>query len=101
MVYHGIHTPGGDTEEQARLAQLFEIAQVVTPVRLRHDGNLETFGLQHPTNYGSAKSRMIYVGIAREENHIQLVPASHFHLFFGGWQPCSIIDHTEKLFLQK
>ena len=36
MVHHRVHRTGIDSEIQSRSAQLAEIAQVVTPVRLRN-----------------------------------------------------------------
>ena len=47
VVDHGVHGAGAYTEEQPRPAELAEVAQVVAPVGLRHNGDLIPFGLQH------------------------------------------------------
>ena len=64
VVHHGVHAAARYAEEEPRLAQLAEIAQVVAPVGLRYDGHAVAFGLQQSAYYGCAECGMVYVGVA-------------------------------------
>ena len=40
FVYHRVHAPGRDGEEEARPTEFLEVTEVAVPVRLWHDGHL-------------------------------------------------------------
>ena len=87
VVHHRIHAAGRDAEEEARFAQFAEVAQVVAPVGLRHDGHAVAFGLQQPADDRRSEGGVIDVGIAGEQDDVEVVPAECFHLFGRGREP--------------
>ena len=64
LVDHRVHAPGSDTEEETRTAHLAEVAQVVTPIGLRHDGHTQTLGFEDAPYHGSTERGVVYIGIA-------------------------------------
>ena len=74
VVDHRIHRPGRDAEEEPRRTQLGEVAQVVPPVGLRHDGHAVAFGFEQAADHCRAECRMVDVGVARKEDDVQLLP---------------------------
>ena len=45
MINHRIHRPGRNAEEEARSTELFEVAEIASPIRLGNDGDAQTLGL--------------------------------------------------------
>ena len=81
VVHHRVHRSGRDAEEEARGPELGEIAQVVAPVGLRDDGHTVTLGLEQAPDDCRSECRVVDVGIAREEDHVELIPAAFADLF--------------------
>ena len=84
VVDHRIHRPGRDAEEEPRRAQLGEVAQVVPPVGLRHDGHAVAFGFEQATDHCRAECRMVDVGVARKEDDVQLLPPACADFLYRG-----------------
>lgn len=87
MVDHGIHGTRRDAEEIFGSSELLEIAEVVLPVRLRDDSDLETFCFENATYNCSPERWMVDIGIATEKHDIHLVPPSKLGLLDRCWQP--------------
>ena len=85
-VYHRVHGSRRYAEEEARATQLLEVTEVAVPVGLRNDGHAVAVRLQDSSQDGSSEGWVIHVGITREEDYIQFVPASEFALLLGSWQ---------------
>ena len=64
MVHHRVHSAGRHAEEEARLAEFAEVAEVVAPVGLRHDSHPVTGLLERPSNHCGTKGGMVHIGIA-------------------------------------
>ncbi|MNT24715.1 hypothetical protein D3C72_1602060 [compost metagenome] len=79
LVDHGIHVAGGNAVIQARLA---EDAERVSrqPVRLADDADSVALRFEQAANEGHAETRMVNVGVARDEDDVALVPAQRVHL---------------------
>ncbi len=88
MVNHRIHSAGRNTEEQPRSTEFLEVAQIVLPVRLRHNSHAIVPHLhQYAPNHGSTKRRVVNIGIARKQHDVHLVPTAKFHLLHRRRQP--------------
>ena len=85
VVHHRVHSACRDSEEQSRRTQLGEVAQVVTPVGLRHDGYTIPLCLQQSSDDGSTKGGVVDIGITREEDYINIIPPQRAHLLYGCW----------------
>ena len=83
VVDHRVHGSGRHAEEQPRRAQFGEVAQVVPPVGLGDDCHAIAFGLEQPSDDRRPESRVVDVGIAREEDHIELIPSAIADLLDG------------------
>ena len=79
LVDHGIHVAGRNAVVQTRLA---EDAEGVgrQPVRLADDANAVTLRFKQAADEGHAETRMVDVGVARDEDDVALVPAQRVHL---------------------
>jgi len=86
-VDHRVHATGRHAEEEPGRAEFFEIAQIVAPVRLRQDRDAKTFAFDHASHHGGTKRRMIHVGVAGNENHVDLIPAARIELVARDRQP--------------
>ena len=75
-VDHRVHGSRRDSEKEARPPQFLEVAVVAVPVGLWYNGHSVTLGFQHTAYDGCTKRWVIHIGIAREEDDIQLVPSS-------------------------
>ena len=84
MVDHGIHGPGIDPEIQPRSPQFPEIPQVVPPVRLGHDSHPVAPFLEPAADDRRPERRMVDKGIARNENHINVIPSEREDLLHRG-----------------
>lgn len=76
---HGVHRPGGDGGEQARPAHDLQCCRV-TPVGLGEDADPVAFGLQQAGQERHAEGRVVDVGVAADEQHVELRPAARRHL---------------------
>ena len=74
VVDHAVHVPGADAEEQARPAEL-PPGLGAPPVGLAEDRHPEPGRLQHPAEDPHRERRVIDVGVARDEDDVDLVPA--------------------------
>ena len=54
VVHHGVHCAGGNTEKQSWGSKFFKVAQVVLPVRLRHDCHIVAFVLEYASQDSAA-----------------------------------------------
>lgn len=62
------------------------------PVGLRNDRHFVALGLKEPADDSRAKRRMVDIGIAGKENHVQLVPPTQLtFLAVGGQKVCQLI----------
>ena len=78
MVDHRIHGTGRDSGEQPRTAHDLEGFRI-SPVRLSEDTNPKAFGFEQAGQKWCTESRMVDIGISRNEEHIEFVPAALFH----------------------
>ena len=83
VVDHRVHGAPGYAEEEPRSAQFGEIAQVVAPVGLGDDRHAVALGFEQAPHDGGPEGRMVDVGIAREEDHVQLIPSAFADLLDG------------------
>jgi hypothetical protein len=56
------------------------------PRRLRQDGDAEALGLEHAAEQGGGERRVVDVGVAADEDHVDRVPAARLHLGGSGGQ---------------
>ena len=77
-VDHGIHVASGHAKKQIGLAQSLEGFGAV-PLGLRDDAHAKTLGFQHAPNDGHAKTRVVHIGVARDQNDVATVPAQLRH----------------------
>ena len=77
-VDHRIHIAGGDAEKKLRPAQRPK-GLGGRPVRLGDNTDAKTLRLQHASDQRHAETRMIDIGIARDQDHVTLVPAEAVH----------------------
>lgn len=87
FVDHGVHAASGDTEEKARWAKLFEVAQIVFPVGLADESDTQAHTFDEATDHSGAKRGVIDIGITRNQDHIEFIPAAKLGLFGGGGKP--------------
>jgi hypothetical protein len=83
MVDHRVHRAARNAEKQARSAQFAEVAQVVAPVGLGNDRHAVALGFEQASHDGRPESRVVDVGVAREEDHVQLIPSAFADLLDG------------------
>ena len=55
------------------------------PVRLRDDADLVAVLLEQTADDGRADTRVVDLGITRDEDEIKLVPAALFHVAPADW----------------
>jgi len=73
--------------EQAGLAHLLKVAQVVLPIGLWYDSHTQAFTFQNTADDGSAESRVVYISVPGNDDHVQFIPPSCFHFCPGDGQP--------------
>ncbi len=73
MVDHRVHISGRYAKKQTRSTQFFEITQVVPPIGLWHYSYRIPLRLQHSCYNSRTKRRVVYIGIAGEQNDIRTV----------------------------
>ena len=86
VVYHRVHNTSRNAEAEARSAKLLEIAQVVTPIWLRHNRHTQPLILEESRHHRRTERWVVDIGIARKENYIDIVPPELTHLLDGCWQ---------------
>ena len=84
LVEQRIHVACRDEEAEPRLAEAVEILRTV-PVRLRDDADLVAVLLEQAADDGRAEARMVDVGVARDEDEVELVPAALLHVTPADW----------------
>ena len=87
VIDHGVHAAGGDAEEEPWGAEFFEVAEVVAPIGLGDDGDLEAFGFEETADDGGAEGRVVDVGVAGDDDDIEFVPAACEDFVAGGGEP--------------
>ena len=83
VVDHRVHGAGRYAEEELRGPQFGEVAQVVAPVGLGDDRHAVALGFEQPSHDRSPEGRVVDVGIAREEDHVELIPSAFADLLDG------------------
>ena len=83
VVDHRIHRSCRDAEEEPRGPEFCEVPQVVPPVGLRDDRHAIPFGFEQASHDRGAEGRMVDVGVAREEDDVELVPSAFADLLDG------------------
>ena len=83
VVYHRIHSTTRHTKEESWCAQFLEVAQVITPVRLWYDGYAIPLGLKQTADDRRTKGWVVDIGIAGEEDHIDVIPPQGAYLLYG------------------
>ena len=80
VVDHAVHVAGADAEEQPRPAEL-PPGLGASPVGLAENRDPKPGRLQHPAQDPHRERRMIDVGVARDEDDVDIVPApARLHL---------------------
>ena len=70
---------------EARLSEFGKV-KIVLPVWLRKYGNAVPAAFKKALENRGAKRRVINIGIARNKDKIDFVPAAFFHIFTVYWQ---------------
>ena len=96
-VDHGIHVARGHAEEQIGFAQGFEGFGAL-PIGLGNDADPKTLVLQHPPNDGHAKTGVIDIGVARDDDDVATVPTELRHFLFGHRQKRSCAETSRPVF---
>ena len=82
MAQHGVQIATGNEHAQTGLAQLSKIVWLV-PGRLAQKCHLVALSLQHTANHRRSKGRVVHIGIAANEQKVQLLPATFCNFFPG------------------
>ena len=77
-VDHRIHIAGGHAVKQIRLTQGLKCFDAV-PFGLGNDANAKTLGFEHATNDRHAKTRVVHIRVASDQNDVATVPAKLRH----------------------
>ena len=99
-VDHRIHVASGHTPKQVGLAEHLERFSTL-PFRLRNDADPEALCFKHAANHRHAKTRVINIRIATDDDDVATVPAKHVHLkprggqkFGGAKASCPVLAVT-------
>ncbi len=82
MIDQRVHVAGADAEEEARPAEL-PPRFAGAPVGLGQHGNAEALGLQHANQDGGGEAGVVDVGVAADQDDVNVVPAAPPHLGAG------------------
>ena len=85
VVDHRVHVARRDPEEQPRATELAPRFAAV-PVGLCEHGHTPSRGLEEPPDEAVGEARVVDVGIPRDEDDIDRVPAPCLHLRPAHWQ---------------
>ena len=80
MVHHAVHGTTSNAEKESRTSELSKITQVVSPVGLRNNGHLVPCCLKRAPDNSRAKRRMVNIGIACDQHHVNLLPTETLDL---------------------
>ena len=82
--HQGIDVSRRDTGAETGPAKPGEVIQPM-PIRLRNHAHAVTAIFQEASNHGGAVGRMIHIGVAGDEQHIEFAPppAAHFFRIHG------------------
>ena len=80
VIYHAIQIAGGDKKAKFRFAERLK-SRGAMPVRLCYEPYLISLALEQSIDDSRAKTRMIDIGIPRNQNKIQLLNVSRAQLF--------------------
>ena len=84
LIHHRVHAARRNTEKQAWLTQLLEVAEVAMPVGLRHNSHSIARSLKRATYHGSTERRVVYISICRKKDYIKFVPSTQFAFLLCG-----------------
>ena len=91
-VDHRVHGTGRHSKEEPWASEFLEVAVVAMPVGLRYDRHFIALCLKEPADDSRAKRRMVDIGIAGKENHVELIPPAQLaFLAGGGKEVCQLI----------
>ena len=94
VVDERVHRTRGDPHEQARTPQAKQVLRRV-PARLGHDSHPEAPRLEHPADDRGPEGGVVHVGVARDEEDVDPVPASGGDLVWEhGQEPAGRIHGT-------
>ena len=96
VVHHGVHGAGIQAEVQPRGAQLAEIAEVVPPVGLGHHRHTVAPFLQPSAYHRRPEGRMVYEGVSREQDYINVIPSQGLHLLDGSRKHIVLTRHLRQ-----
>src|SRR5439155_13048075 len=76
VVHHRVHVAARDAEEETRTAAGREVGQSarLVPARLADDADLESARCEQAPEQGDAEGRVIDVGVAVDEDDVELLP---------------------------
>ena len=84
-VDHAVHVASCHAPEQVGFAQYLEGLGAL-PVRLGDDADPKPLTFEHAANHRHAKTRVVDIGIARDDDDVAAVPAQCLHLGTRGGQ---------------
>jgi hypothetical protein len=84
-VEHRVHVAGRDAEEEARFAETAEVVDGA-PVGLRDDADLEAAPLEEAGDERRAEGGMVDVGVAADDDDVELGPAARLEVLPRGGQ---------------
>ena len=84
-VDHGVHVARGHTIKQIGFAKRLKRLGTV-PLGLGDDAYPEPLRFQHATNDSHAKTGVVHIGVAGDQNDVATVPAQLRHLGTAHWQ---------------
>ena len=82
MAQHGIKIAAANQHAQTGLAQSSKVF-CLGPIGLAQQCNLVALCFQHTTNHCRSKRGMVHIGIATNEQKVQLLPATLCNFFSG------------------
>lgn len=77
---HRVDASPAYTPIDTRFAKALDII-IITHIRLADDPDFETQFLKHTSDHRHTDVRRVYIGIACDQDNVQLVPTAFFHLF--------------------
>ena len=91
-VDHRVHGTGRHSKEEPWASEFLEVAVVAMPVGLRYDRHFIALCLKEPADDSRAKRRMVDIGIAGKENHVEFIPPTQLAFLAGGGEEvCQLI----------
>ena len=78
-VNHGVHVARAHAPKKIGFAKRFESLCAI-PIRLANQTDSEALLFKGSANNGHAKTGVIYIGIAADNDDVARIPAQHIHL---------------------